>query len=244
MSDETVKTINMPEPIKDVETTKVEESTKVETETKDDVDTNKDTDTGIDYDAEIAEEKKKGKPDPEIAKKAFLDRQAKREAGEEGESEDDKPLTRKDIAEVESRLEKKHLNTQALAIATQFAGSVKEAELIVEKWKNRTFPQGLSLNDQIEESFAITHRKRIIGERNEALRALKGRSGVNDNPAGAHHDSQKGGGPEIAGIDKAAILASGFKYNETNRRFEKKLKNGDTLIQDPKTKQTSIVKKS
>ena len=233
----------MEQPKKDAEATKEEDTSKEDQKTKDEATAIENTDS-IDYDKEIKDEKEKGKPDPKIAREAFLEREAKRKEEGEKSSEDDRPLTRKDIEDVESRIEKRNLEIQALTLARQLATSPKEAELIVEKWRNRTFPSSLSLSEQIEESYAITHRKKIIGERNEALRALQGKSGVNDNPAGTHHSESKGREPQLAGNDKAAIQLAGFVFNTTSQRFEKKLPDGSILVMDNKTKKTYLSQKS
>lgn len=213
----------------DTEEVEAEEST-------DDVEA-KDTDNEIDYDAEI-EKERKGKPDPLKAKDAFKERNEKRKEPED--DEDDKPLTKKDLQAILASERVERRSEEALAVARGMAGSDKEAQLIVEKWKNRTFPPTLSLTEQIEESYAITHRKKLIGERNEALRALAGKETVNKNPATAHQEGQKGTEPKMAPNDLRAIQAAGFAFNSTTRRYEKKLSNGSTLIRDPKTKKVSL----
>lgn len=214
-----------------VETTETEESTETEAEKQN---------VEIDYDAEI-EKERKGKPDP---KKAFEAKRERHQKVEEKETEeDDKPITRKDLAEIEAKVRRDLQAEQALTIAKGFASSEKEAELIVEKWKNRTFPATLTLSEQIEEAFAITHRKKLIGERNEALRALRGKEGVNKDSSGTHQDPKKSTSePKLSSQDTQAIKASGFSYNSTARRFEKKLPNG-VLVWDFKAKRTFLVRK-
>jgi len=147
-------------------------------------------------------------------------------------------------AEIEARAERRALATQALVLARSMSTSDKEAELVVAKWSNRSFPEGLSLSDQIEEAFAITHRKKLIGERNEAVRALKAKDVIGRNGAGSHRESVSFQEPKIKPQDAAAIKAAGFAWNGTARRYEKKLSNGDTLVRDPKTGATQHIKKS
>lgn len=233
---ETTDTTKVEEEV-DAEATETEEVEETET-VKEDAEA-KDIDNEADYDAEL-EKENKGKPDPEKAKEAFAKRKAEREDGDE----EGKPLTKKELEALLASDRKAREQDNALQLARSLAGSDKEAQVILAKWGNRTFPSHLTLREQIEESYAITHSKKIIGERNEALRALKGKNGVSNNSAGTHQDSKKKGEPDIAGGDKAAILASGFAWNGTSRRFEKKLKNGDILVRDPKTKQTVLLKKS
>lgn len=192
-----------------------------------------------DIDDEIEKERKAGEPDPVIAKKAFDERKSKRGTGESGD--DDKPLTKKDLLELEDRIRKDTLRNEANAIAKELAGgSVKQAQLIMLKWQNRTFPKTLTLREQMTEAFVIANAKKLIGERNEALRGLKGKRGVKDNAAGAHQDSPRGPGePKLPPADAAALRQSGFSWNVRTKRFEKKLQNG-ILIRDNETKQVKF----
>lgn len=219
----------------DAETAEAEQEADAESEEESEDDAQHD-DNKIDYEAEF-EKERKGKPDPEKAKLAFKERQSKKEDGEE-----EKPLTRAELDEILAQDRKDRVSDTALQLAKGMATSDKEAQLIHEKWKNRTFPPNLTLSEQMEEAYAITHRKKLIGERNEALRALKGKEGVNSDAASAHQDEPQGGEPKLPAQDKQAILDAGFKFNNTSRRFEKKLKNGSILIRDPQTKQTRLIK--
>lgn len=232
------------------ETDKATEDTGESDESEDDAAADKDSDN-IDYDKELEDEKKRGKPDPEIARKAFLDREKKRKGTEaEDDADDDKPLTRKDIAAIEARVERKALVGQALTIARGLTGrhanSEKEAQLIVARWGNRSFPQGTPLSEQLEETYVgLPHvRRRLIGERDEALRGLKGKDGTVRNAAGTHRKPSDGVEPKIAPQDLAAISAAGYAFNSATRRYEKKLASGDLLVRDPKTKATILVKKT
>lgn len=215
--------------------------------TEDDADAKKDIDK-FDYDQELEDEKKRGKPDPDLAGKAFVDRKKKREdAGADDDADDDKPLTKKDIAAIEARVERKALTGQALttarALTGRHANSEKEAQLIVARWGNRTFPAGVPLSEQIEEVYAGLHRKRLMGERDEALRGLKAKDGIVRNAAGAHQRPAGGPEPKISVADLSAIKAAGYSFNSASRRYEKKLTSGDILVRDPKTKATILVKK-
>lgn len=190
-----------------------------------------------DFDAEIAEENKRGKPDPKKAKEAFKERREKREG------DDDKSLTRKEVEEILANDRKDRARDQALTIAKTLASGDKEAALIVAKWNNRTFPPDLALEEQITEMFGAVHAKRIVGQRNEALRALRGKGGVNNDAAGTHRDPPlTKAAPKMSAQDKQAITAVGFVWNGKNKRFEKKLANGNLLIKDNKTGQVSMVK--
>jgi hypothetical protein len=197
----------------------------------------------LDLDAELEKEREAGKPDLTIAEKAFKERKDKREAPADDEDAE-KPLTQKDLDAALAADRKERQHDDALVIAKGMAGSDKEAELIVAKWANRTFPKSLTLREQINEAYVITHGKKLIAERNEAMRALKGKEGVNRNAAGSHKDGTKNPNePKLPPADAAAIRASGFVWNTATRQYEKKLPNGSTLIRDSKTKQVRLIRK-
>lgn len=235
------------------ETTEEVEAAEVTEETEEEGaagDKDLDKDKDIDYDKELEDEKKRGKPDPAIASEAFKGRKQKRAAEadeEEQEADDDKPLTRKDIAAIEARVERRALSGQALSIAQRLAGkhanSDKEAQLIVARWSNRTFPEGTPLSEQLEEVYVgLPHvRRRLIGERNEALRALAAKPGAGKNGAGAHREATSALEPKLAPQNAKAIKDAGFKWNGDMRRYEKKLSNGGIVIRDSKTGQTQLI---
>lgn len=201
--------------------------------------------------AELEKERKARKEaETAAADKAFKLRELKekkRGESEEREVQDDEeqPLTRKDLerirAEEREATRKEMLSFEANRIASQLASSDTEKEVILEKWKNRSFPAHLSLEDQLEECYVITHRKKLLGERNEALRALKGKQGVNRDASGTHHDAQTGNQPKLAPADAAELARLGFKWNGTNRRYEKKLANGSWLVRE-KSGSTRLIK--
>lgn len=224
----------------DEESESEEESEEEESEEEDESSHN---DSEIDYDAEIEKEKEKGKPDKDKAKEAFQARKSKRsDESEDDADENDKPFTKRELQEHLARVEKKALETSAYQLAKSLSASDKEAMLIVEKWKNRIFPEDMSLMEQLEEMYVSIHRKKLIGDRNEALRALKNKGRVNNNAATTHRDSAKGSStPKVPEADKRAILAAGYVWNANNGLFEKKLSNGNTLAYDPKSKKTKMV---
>jgi hypothetical protein len=194
------------------------------------------TDNEIDVDEELEEEKKLGKPDSKKAHKRIKDKEAEDDEGDEEEDEDDKPLSRKEARELLARNAREAQETRAYDLARKLTGSDKEAELVVMKWRNRTFPENLPLPLQIEEAYAITHRKRFISQRNEALRALKNRTGVKNDSTTTHRDGHSSPSklkPKMSPQDLAAIEATGFKWVPKNGRFEKKLKNGNLLMKYP-----------
>lgn len=241
-SEEEVETTDAEEETTD-DASEEEESTEEESEEEESTEDNSgsSTEEELDLDAEIEKERKAGEPDPAIADKAFKDRKNKREGDDDAA---ERPLTQKDLDAALARDRKERQADDALAFAKKMASSDKEAELIVAKWDNRTFPKGLSLLDQIQEAYVITHSKKLIGERDEALRALKGKNGIRKDAVGTHRDAAKSGNePKLTPQDAAAIRASGFAWNNVSRQYEKKLPNGRMLIRDNKTKQVRLLKK-
>lgn len=196
----------------------------------------------LDIDDELRKENRAaGKPDTKKAGEAFADRKKKKEKG----TGDDKPLTQRDLDLALAADRKERQRDDALRLAQGMAGSDKEAELIVAKWSNRTFPKNLTLAQQIEEAYAITHSKKIIGERDEAMRALRGKQGIRRNVTGSEREGIHSGAsePKLPPADAASIRASGFVWSQKNRRYEKKLASGKLLVRDEKTKQVRLLRK-
>lgn len=159
-------------------------------------------------------------------------------------SEDDKPLTRSEFlalqAQERAKMQKTLREEEAKRLTEEFATSDIEKQLILEKWKNRTFPEGISLEEQIEECYLAANRKKILGENSELKRALRGKSGVSRDASTTHHDTPQTGQPKLAS-DVAAVMAQvGFKWNSASRRYEKKLANGKVLVKDHKTGNTRL----
>jgi hypothetical protein len=199
----------------------------------------------IDFEAELKKEKEaREKAEKASADLAFKLREKKRKDDEEQEEEEDKPLTASGLEQILAKerenTRKEMLSAESDRIAERLTGSESEKKLVLELHKNRSFPSYLSIEEQIEECYAIANRKKLVGERNEALRALK--SKADNGVAGTHQDEPTGSQPKMAAADASEFARLGFKWNGTNRRHEKKLSNGQLLIVDPKTKQTRLVK--
>lgn len=208
---------------------------------------NKQVDNKIDYKAEAEKERKaREAAEQAIIKNKIKDKKDKKEdeGNDEDDDDDDKPMTKREAREMFAHQEKQNLAQSALQIAKSFASSPDEAELIVEKWRNRTFPAHLSLADQIEEAYAVTHSKKLIGERNEALRALKNKENVNSDGSGTHRDAPKGTDTKIAPDMLLAIKQSELVFNTTSRQYERKLADGSSLVYDQKQKQIVRIPKS
>lgn len=203
----------------------------------------------IDYKAELKKETEaREKAEKALADKRFKDAQKKRKADDDAgddpaDSNDDAPVTQKDLAAVRAEARREVQAERALELATSLAGSEAEAQLLVAKWQNRTFPEGTPLSEQMEEVYAIVHRKQLIGERNEALRALKGKEGAHKTSASGHQDAPSGAEPKLSPADDHAIKAAGYVWVGAERAWVKQLANGDKLVKDAKTKIVKMVKK-
>lgn len=233
----------MPEPKETADTAKEEEETADDSTTEDTASEEEDKSTKEDerdFDKEIEDERKHGKPDPKKAQESFKNRQAKREESKEGEEDDeDKPLTRKDLAEIEANAYQRANSDRALEIARTLASSDKEATLIFEKWRNRSFPATLTLSQQMEEAYAITNSKKMIGERNEAIRALKNNGRATKVAPSSHRDGPLAAEPKLSDADRSALLSAGFGWDATKRLYSKPLKGGKMhLYRDPKSGRT------
>lgn len=226
-------------------TADVEAAEETTEETTEEAETESSTTTDdLDLDKELEEERKRGKPDPKKAKEAFGDRAARRAAEEAeqaagDEADDDKPLTRKDLAQIKADSYRQLQTDQAYALARGMAASDKEGDLIFEKWNNRTFPVNLPLAEQLEEAYAITHRKKLIGERNEAIRALKNKDTTTKIAPTAHRDGVAAGEPKMSDADRQGYLGAGFVWDGAKRLYKKPLQNGAMhLYKDPKSGRT------
>lgn len=218
-----------------------EDSSTEESESEEESSSDEEEEDETEVDAEIEKERKRGVPDPIKAKERFEKSKEKRTEGDEDEDED-KPLTRKDLESILASRLKGNDETRALEIAEEMAGSSKKAQLMVLKWQNRTFPASLTLREQMTEVYAITFAKKLIGERNEALRGLKGKKTVKKHSTTSHQDAQRNPSePKLSAADAAMLKTSGFSWNVKERRYEKKLPNG-LLIKDPKTNQVRLLR--
>lgn len=206
---------------KDDETTEEEEKSKSDEESKQ-------------LEAELQRERK-AREDAEkaAADMAFKLREKKRNDEEEVE-EEEKPLTASQLQIVlakEREATRKEMQAAEIdRIASGHSTSETEKQLILEIHKNRSFPNHLSLGEQIEECYLLANKKKILGENSELKRALRGKGGISNDFSSTHHDALSGTAPKIAASDNAELARVGFKYNLTTKRYEKKLSNGSMLV--------------
>lgn len=240
-------------------------------EAQDDANHDDDGDTAKDDDDEsaqlkadlAAEKAARKKAEDLLAAKGFKDRKNKRDTKtahgdannddqqaddtDDDAGDDDKPLTRAEfnaaLAQERETTRKATLATEAVRIAAALSDNLTMQELILEKWKNRSYPADLSLQDQIEECFLAANKKRIIGENKELKRALVNKRNVNKDTTSTHQDEVADShAPSLPAADKSEFARLGYKWNTATRQYEKKLINGSRLVIDSKTKKTTLIK--
>ncbi len=181
------------------------------------------SDNDRDLDAEIEEEEKLAEGDePEV--------------DDEEEGEENKPVTRKELR----KFEKSTLEATALALATGLTETDKEARLVLATWKNRRYPKGMPLAGQVKEAYLVKFGANLMGQTEEAKRALLNRRRVNTDSAGTHRDRQiNTNEPKMSAVEKQNLERIGFKYVPERKRYEKKVRGG-VVVRDPKTHKTRL----
>lgn len=186
------------------------------------------------HEAELKIERERTKKaEDALAKKRFEESEAKRKrreaaiaAGETPEEDDDeKPLTRSELEDVLSReREAIRRENQAEVIkekVKKITSSDIETELVMEIHKNRQFPAGMPLDEQIEEAYLIANRKRILGVNTELKRALQHKDTTNKGVADTHRDSPSPSEPKLSANDDSLLKRSGFVWDGKKNAFKK-----------------------
>lgn len=186
------------------------------------------TSTEIDYEA-IAKEEAERTPDPVRAKIALKERQAKRGEDDDMVDEEDRPVSRRELAEIiastQSETTKTLNENRAVEIARTLSGSPAEARAIVATWRNRQFPGNLPLQDQIEEVQAGINRKKNVAVVKEVIRAAASRTNASKDAAGTHQDPPETDEPKLSGPDAQGLKSAGYKWDGAKRLWRKQLPN-------------------
>jgi hypothetical protein len=203
------------------------------------------TDTSQDEDsAQLkAQLEKERKAREESERKLEITRQKSRERWErkqeqnDGEEEADAPLTASALEAILSQREeklRKEMQSQRISeVANKFASTPEEKDLVLETYRNRQFPEHLSLEEQLEEASLIAFKHRYKGERAELIRAAKGKVASSSSYSSTQQDSAESNAKKIGGADGAEMSRIGFTWNSANKRYEKKLGNGKVLTKYP-----------
>ena len=200
------------------------------------------------------ERKRREKAEKAAADAAFKLREQKRSGRgnaddeEDDQDDDDKPLTKRQLDTILARDRqntRREVQGEIIAEkAKKFATSTTEAELIIEVYKNRVFPEGMTLDEQLEEAHIIANGKRIIQKNQELTRALQGKENASHDALGSHRDPSPSQEPKITSADLRAITAAGFAWDGRTRLYIKQLQGGKKILTyDPKTKKRSVLVK-
>jgi hypothetical protein len=194
------------------------------------------TSTEEDLDALIEEEKQRG-PDPEKAHGRIKKVLETDEVEEEPEDDFvESPMSREDVERIVAERTQEVLaqaNEERInEMSRNLSETDKEAELVREIHKNRVFPVGMSLQDQLVEAHAIATAKRTQAKNVELGRKLQSSGTASRNTATTHRDPQASPEPKIASDLAASMKAAGYTHNAQTKRYEKKLPNGKTLVLD------------
>lgn len=197
-----------------------------------------------DYEA-LLEAEKQRKPDPEKAKEAFKKRQEKREQETDSEEVDeDRPLTKRELDAYLSRRQQEIVAEAHRERIEEIAGTLAktpgEARYIVEIHKNRTFPEGMSIREQVEESYYIANGRKLAAKNLELARAAQSKETASKDTSTGIQESTTSE-PKIAPDVKQALKNAGFTYDQSLKTYVKPLPNGKKLYRDPRTGRSGML---
>jgi len=204
----------------------------------------------IDFETELAKEKERSqKKDEKLAELDFKLREKNRKEDEtikEGEDDEDKPLTKKDLkvllSENQQKLRQDLMGDTIKRIAREIAQSDAEANFIAEIHKNRIWPDDMPLAEQLEESAAIANRKPFMTARKaEAERAKKSKENSSSENLGSFRDAQMIDEPKIDANAKKALVGGGFTWDGKRRLYVKTLGKNKILTYDPRLKKRQVI---
>jgi len=179
-----------------------------------------------------------------VAKLEQLIAKNKVKAKEEDYDPEDTPLTR---SEAQKLIEEgRALNQQivqesmALELARKHSSSEEEAQAAFLMWKNRVKPTD-NLEEDIKFAVGGLNRDRLISANSELRRALQSKGTRSSDAASTHRDAPELPEVKVSQVDAALWKSQGYKWNGSNKRYEKPLNNGKvTLCLDPQTKRTWV----
>ena len=199
--------------------------------------------TQEEIEAELVKEREARKK-AEIAlgdQRAFDKREKARQEEEEGEVEEkEKPLTATDLKGIlhQDRQEtlKEFKGAEIKQKAEDRASSDKEAELMVETHRNRTFPAHLSIDEQMDEVYAIVNRKRLLAQNEELKRKITSKETVKTTEEGDYRETPASTVKAPADV-KQQLIQQGYTEDKVKGVFKKVIAGGTkTLYKDPKGK--------
>ncbi len=169
--------------------------------------------------------------DFELRERKRREREKEQKFDDEGNpiiEEEEKPLTASQLEEIlakDREQNRKELQSGIIAEkAGKLARSATEKDLIIEIHKNRTFPSTLSLDEQLEECFAIANRKSLLAENEELKRSLKHKDTVSKDVASGHQETLPTGEPKATSADIQALKGAGFVWDGKTNAWKKETK--------------------
>ena len=159
----------------------------------------------------------------ETRRKAKERIEKKRQEGQEG---NDEPLTRDSLRQVldeERETVRKEMREERVReLAKKLSKSDSEVELVIEVWKNRTLAG--TLDEQIEEAFAIATHKRTQAQNSELKRALGSKDGIITDGSNTQRKPLQGNAPELPANDKQAV--AGMIWDNARGAYRKIIAGG------------------
>lgn len=201
----------------------------------------------IDHEAELAKERERAdKAEKAAAEEAFKRREVQRklkEKEEEPDDEEDKPLTRRELQEVLSE-ERQIARREAQAAiledkVAKKATSGAEKSHVLEILRTRRWPDYVSLDDQIDEAFAIANRKRLLAKNEELKRSLRGKENAQPGGAGTHQPPKGAAEPKLSSQEVQVLKEGGYSWDAQSQLYKKSV-GKKTLYYDPKTKRRFV----
>src|SRR3990167_8663830 len=195
-------------------------------------------------DVEITDNLDNNKPDYE----ALLAQEKERREEAERKLEETRSKAREAFKERQKKQEEdKHRQRDTvLSEAKKLAKSEEEAQYIVEIHRNRRFPEDMSISDQLLEAQAISAHRALRAENDELKRSLKSKE-TKGSPSRGHQLPEEAGGESSApfkGKDAEALATIGYQWDAKSALYNRKTKDGRTIVYDPKTKKTSVQSRS
>lgn len=249
IEEETTAETDTAESTPEVEETKtdVEEFNEPNEGESDDSNIEKPEEGETDYKAQLeAERLKREKAEKALADQAYKDREAKRKAEDDEPEDSDDGTMSKDqvkqlIAQGAAQAKKESFLYEAGRIASQLSTSEDEKTLIMMKWQGMSFNESTPLGEQIEDAMVLVNKKKMIGERNEALRTLSSRNSANRDGSGSRgSEGTSKAGAKLDSGDKQVLSDAGLTYNTSTRRYEKKLGSGKIQYYDTNEKKLKV----
>lgn len=174
------------------------------------------------------------KAEKAAADTAFKLREERRKNKEADDEE--RPLTKSELqailAEEREATQKVLQESETKKIVSTFSDNPKVQELVLEVYKNRSFPSHLTLEEKLGEAYLIANKDKVLGENAELKRAVMGKKTASKDSSTTHHDEPTGSQPKLPQGEAQEYARLGFTWNATKRRFEKKLPDGRILVKD------------